>query len=175
MTILHDASLVILVPEAESMVGSYRQRYDPAAQAGMPAHITLLHPFSPRLADGEWQPDLGGYLDSFPRFSYELTALRRFPDVISLAPEPEAPFRRLISGLLGRYPGASFSQRTIPVPTPHLTIARGSQVNDLDEVENALRADISDQLPLQASAGEVTLMVFHSGSWSLQGTFPLGA
>ena len=38
-------ALVILVPESESLVEAFRQRYDPVAAAGMPTHITLLYPF----------------------------------------------------------------------------------------------------------------------------------
>ena len=38
-------ALVVLVPEAEASVGRLRQRYDPSAAVGMPAHITLNYPF----------------------------------------------------------------------------------------------------------------------------------
>jgi hypothetical protein len=34
-----------LVPEAEPLVKPFRDRYDPSAAAGVPAHITLLYPF----------------------------------------------------------------------------------------------------------------------------------
>jgi hypothetical protein len=40
-----ESALVFLVPEAEALVGRFRDRHDPAAAAGMPAHITLLYPF----------------------------------------------------------------------------------------------------------------------------------
>lgn len=42
-----ESTLVILAPEAEGLVQSFRDRYDPAAKSGMPAHITLLYPFKP--------------------------------------------------------------------------------------------------------------------------------
>ena len=42
---LIESALVVLVPEAESLVKPFRDRYDPAAAAGVPAHITLLYPF----------------------------------------------------------------------------------------------------------------------------------
>ena len=43
----YESALVILVPEAEPVVGRLRQRYDPSAAVGMPAHITLNYPFLP--------------------------------------------------------------------------------------------------------------------------------
>ena len=48
------SALVILVPEAEAVVGRLRQRYDLSAAVGMPTHITLNYPFLPGLtADTE--------------------------------------------------------------------------------------------------------------------------
>jgi hypothetical protein len=38
-------ALVILVPEAEALVKAFRERYDPSAAEGMPAHVTVLYPF----------------------------------------------------------------------------------------------------------------------------------
>ena len=40
-----ESALMVLVPEAESLVKPFRDRYDPSAAAGVPAHITLLYPF----------------------------------------------------------------------------------------------------------------------------------
>jgi hypothetical protein len=42
-----ESALVVLVPEAEPLVKPFRDRYDPSAAAGVPAHITLLYPFKP--------------------------------------------------------------------------------------------------------------------------------
>ena len=43
----YESALVVLVPEAEAIVGRWRQRYDPSAAVGMPAHNTLNYPFLP--------------------------------------------------------------------------------------------------------------------------------
>ena len=42
-----ESALVALVPEAECLVKTFRDRYDPSAALGVPAHITLLYPFKP--------------------------------------------------------------------------------------------------------------------------------
>ncbi len=38
-------AVIALVPEAESLVGRYRQRLDASAVWGVPAHVTVLLPF----------------------------------------------------------------------------------------------------------------------------------
>ena len=40
-----ESALVVLVPEAEVVVKSFRDQYDPLAANGCPAHVTLLYPF----------------------------------------------------------------------------------------------------------------------------------
>ena len=47
------SALAILVSEAEELVQSFRDRYDPSAKVGIPAHINLLYPFEfPDKIDG---------------------------------------------------------------------------------------------------------------------------
>ena len=40
-----ESALVVLIPEAEALAGPFRDKYEPSAAAGVPAHITLLYPF----------------------------------------------------------------------------------------------------------------------------------
>lgn len=47
------SALVGLVPEADDLVKPFRDRYDPSAASGMPAHMTLLSPFKPFNEVGE--------------------------------------------------------------------------------------------------------------------------
>jgi hypothetical protein len=42
-----ESALIIVVPEAERLVKPFRDRHDPSAKDGVPAHITLLYPFKP--------------------------------------------------------------------------------------------------------------------------------
>ncbi len=37
-----ESAILIPVPRAEELVGVYRDRYDPGAKAGVPAHITFI-------------------------------------------------------------------------------------------------------------------------------------
>jgi len=75
------SALVILVPEADPLVAAYRERYDPSAAQGMPAHITLLYPFLPPAAIGDdVLTELQALFAAFPAFPYTLSAVRTFPD-----------------------------------------------------------------------------------------------
>ena len=42
-----ESALVVLVPAAEVVVKSFRDKYDSSAADGCPAHVTLLYPFKP--------------------------------------------------------------------------------------------------------------------------------
>jgi O-methyltransferase involved in polyketide biosynthesis len=42
-----ETALVVMAAEAEAQVAPIRSIHDPAAALGVPAHITLLHPFVP--------------------------------------------------------------------------------------------------------------------------------
>src|SRR5437868_3949536 len=101
----NESALVALVPEAEFLVGSFRERHDPSAALGVPAHITLLYPFKPPA-----QIDsivLGQLRVAFARFApitFTLGSMQRFPGVLYLAPDPAEPFRNLTRAIWTWYP-----------------------------------------------------------------------
>jgi 2'-5' RNA ligase len=99
------SALVILVPEAEGLFGPFREKYDPSAAAGLAAHITLLYPFKPpdRIA-GDVIDALNKCFQRFTPFAFSLAAIRQFPEVLYLAPEPSEPFRLLSVAICDRYP-----------------------------------------------------------------------
>ena len=103
---LDESALVMLVPEAEPLVKPFRDRYDPSAAAGVPAHITLLYPFRPPgKIDQAMLDGLRGCFQGFASFRFSLAPIRRFPDgVLYLAPDPDEPFRQLVLAIWDRYP-----------------------------------------------------------------------
>ena len=84
------SALVILVPEVDPLVAAYRQRHDPSAARGMPAHITLLYPFLPLATSGDAVlTQLQVLFAAFPAFPYALSAVRAFPSPLSrIVPYP---------------------------------------------------------------------------------------
>jgi len=165
------ATLVVPVPEAEPLVGSWRQEYDPPAPFGIPAHITLLFPFRPvRWLGPEAVAELAAFFRAVPAAPFSLTHVGRFPRVLYLAPDPAAPFVDLTTRLSARFdllpygrPGAG--------NTPHLTVARHDDPSFLDRVSDAL----TPSLPLAFTVREAWLMERdEAGYWHRTEAFPFG-
>ena len=83
-----ESALVILVPEAEPLVQAYRERFDPSAALGVPAHITLLYPFiEPEKIDSDILGKVTECFRGFAPIAFSLTEVRRFPaETLYLAP-----------------------------------------------------------------------------------------
>jgi len=160
-------ALIITVPEAEALVGDWRERYDNAS-LGIPAHVTLLFPFVPsEKADDTLLADLSELFGAQPAFSFSLPRVARFPEVAWLAPEPATPFRRLTELIYSRYPDYPPYEGVHDEIIPHLTVGVGDAALQ-DEIEAALRP----QLPIYAEARHVTLLVEDDvGRWRVLDEF----
>ena len=87
------SAFVVPVPEAEPWVKDLRERYDPIAVVGMPAHITVLFPFmSPDLLTDNDLARAAGIFRRFRSFELRLEQVGRFPESLYLVPEPDEPF-----------------------------------------------------------------------------------
>lgn len=171
------SALVILVTEADPLVAAYRQRYDPSAAQGMPAHITLLFPSLPPAAIGDdVLAQLQALFAAFPAFPYALSAVHAFPDLLHLAPEPDAPFRALIAALAARFPQTPPYGGSIPLDkiVPHLTVAHTPDPAELEALRVRFTVHAAPRLPLDLRAGEVWLMDNRAGQWAQQQAFSLG-
>jgi hypothetical protein len=168
--------LVVLVPEAESLVKPFRDQYDPSAAAGMPAHITLLYPFKPLDEVDEVALDILRHC--FARFApiqFSLGPIRRFPvEVLYLAPEPDEPFRPLTSAIWGRYPETPPYGGKWPDIIPHLSVACLADEHKLDGITKELAQASRGKLPIRATASEVALMDNRSGRWQVRAKLDLG-
>jgi 2'-5' RNA ligase len=171
-----ESTLVILVPDAEGLVRSFRDRYDPAAKVGMPAHITLLYPFkSPNEIDGVVLDMLRHCFFCFAPFKFSLTAINRFPgEILFLVPEPEDPFRELTLRIWRYYPETPPYRGRYSTVVPHLTVASRVDEQRLAEVVREFEEAAQGYLPIQTEAAEVALMDSRSGRWEINTTFQLG-
>jgi len=168
--------LLVLVPEADALVKSFRDRYDPSAAAGMPAHITLLYPFkSPDELDEAVLDDLRHCFESYAPIKFSLGSIRRFPvEVLYLAPEPAEPFRQLTLAIWDRYPETPPYSGKWPDIVPHLSVAWLTDERQLEDVTNDFVAAAQEKLPIVAKATEVALMDNRSGRWQVRAMFTLG-
>jgi 2'-5' RNA ligase len=174
-----ESALVVLVPEAEPLVAPLRAKHDPAAAAGMPAHITLLFPFKPpEDIDAGVLDGLRQCFAGFAPFRFRLAETRRFvaPDpVLYLAPEPAGMFRALTMAIWQRHPEMPPYRGRHPDIVPHLCVARLSDRKQLEQVARDLAPAAAAGLPIQATATEVALVDTRSGRWRTRTMLRLGS
>jgi 2'-5' RNA ligase len=170
-----ESALVILAPEVEDLVKPFRDRYDPAARDGMRAHMTLVYPFvaPPRLT-ATVLDSLGDLFSRLSPFTVSLARLCRFPDVLYLAPVPDAPIRQLIEAIVERFPDTPPYGGAHSHVVPHLTIARLTEHQRLDDVAAEFQRAAASRLPVTVSISDVALMDTQAGSWQVRATFGLG-
>jgi 2'-5' RNA ligase len=159
-------ALVILVPEAEALVKAFRERHDPSAPEGMPAHITVLYPFKQAEGIGNDTVDtLQRLFLRYPRFRFSLEETNRFPHTLYLVPRPRASFQELTRAVAERYPeippyGGAFSE-----VVPHLTIAQVEDPRQRDAISEEFHRASEGRLPIQGHAEKVWLMEKREGRW----------
>lgn len=164
-----ESILLVPVPKVAPLVHQYRLRYDPSAPANVPEHITLLYPFlAPDKIDGAVLSTLRATFSAAPPFPFTLRRTAWFEQgVLYLVPEPATPFVELTRRLSQTFDILPFEGR-YPEVIPHLTIAQ----NGPKDVLTRIAADVAGQLPLDAVAQEVWLMVGHNETgWVLYDRF----
>jgi 2'-5' RNA ligase len=171
-----EAALVILVPEVEPLIGPFRLRYDPAAAAGVPAHITINYPFLPGVDPGEGlYQELTALFARTDSFQFTLSRFARFPHVIYLAPDPDTPFKQLTETVTARFPESLPYGGVFDSIIPHLTIAETQDEELLYSIERQLVGLAPEHLPLSTRVNRVWLMDNRTGRWQKRKSFPLGS
>ncbi len=166
-----ESALIVPVPESEPVVKDLRVRYDPAASAGVPAHITVLYPFlAPAELDDSILAELKALFSGIDSFPFNLSGIGRFPDVIYLTPDPPNPFVRLTAAIATRWPETPPYGGAHDEIVPHLTVAHTPDVSVAEEV----RRTTEPSLPVVCTARRVWLMTSRDGRWTLRGRFPFG-
>ncbi|MCP3758947.1 2'-5' RNA ligase family protein [Streptomyces sp. TBY4] len=165
-------ALIVRIPEAEPAVRGWRERIDPAARAGagVPAHVSVLYPFLPEgLIDASVHAGIAAALHPHPAFDLRFERTGRFPGMLWLAPEPDAPLRRLTRAITERWPDVRPYGGRYPDPVPHLTVAQRAPEADLD----AAQADLNGRLPLTTRVRAVDLVAYDGTAWHERASFPL--
>jgi 2'-5' RNA ligase len=172
-----ESSLMIVVPEAERLVKPFREKYDPSAAVGVPAHITLLYPFKPPVEINKTVLDnLNQCFAHFQPFAFFLTATRRFGvRTLYLAPEPDEPFRELTMAIWACHPETPPDEGRYSDVVPHLSIAdQCPDDQQLESIAVEFAYASRGELPIGARATEVTLMDTTSGRWEIRTKLRLG-
>jgi 2'-5' RNA ligase len=173
--ITYESTLVVLVPEAETVVKPFRDRYDASAAFGMPAHITVNYPFLPGMpVDARAIDLLGTIFPRLPSFRFSLTHARKFPDVLYLAPDPDEPFRQLVRAVGRSFPASPPYGGAFAKAIPHLTVAQPDLTAELETIEAAFAMACEGKLPVHSLARQVWLMDNQNGQWEKRLSFNLG-
>jgi 2'-5' RNA ligase len=170
-----ETAIIVPVPEAEPVVGRWRRRYTPSGAAGMPAHVTLLVPFTDSDVLGvDDTRRAGAVLADFAPVDLSLAATRYFegpPRVLYLEPEPAEPFREMTAALVREFPEhVPYGDPDVKI-VPHLTVATRLEREELAAIE----AEVAVTLPLAARASEAWLMDSAQGTWQRHSRFAFRA
>jgi 2'-5' RNA ligase len=164
-------AIIIPVGAAEPIVGCWRTQFDPAAAAGVPAHVTIIYPFlSQQDLDDDVLCELRRLVAQHPSFTVTFASCGQFPDVLFLVPDPDDPFRRLTAEVFQRWPDAPPYAGLITDPIPHLTITHGASPRQEAEAKAAVTA----RLPFTCTIHEAWLIGFDGTRWAHWESLPLG-
>jgi len=148
-------SAIIVPVSVPVAVSRLRERMDPSAGDGVPAHITLLYPFMP---PSELKDDVRRRVEEIveqePSFPFVLGSVGRWPNVVYLEPQPDDPFRRLTLALAAAFPDYPPYEGAHAEVIPHLTIAADVPDDYFAAAEHALPT----YLPIRDVAREAWLI-----------------
>lgn len=148
-----------------------RQRHDPVADVGVPAHVSLVFPWLP---SDELTPAVRRVLAAVAvatrPFEVRFERAARFPDVLWLEPEPGAPFRELTERIVAAFPAFPPYEGVFDEVIPHLTLARGD-----DALLDRLGRQVASCGPVRAPIRAIEVIAeAGSGGWHRRWRVPLG-
>lgn len=168
-----ETGLVLPVPAADPLVGDIRRRFDPNAGLGVPAHVTLIHPFRPwETLDSKALACLGDIFRRAPPFELAFASVGRFPGVCWLEPEPRAPVDALVRVLNQAFPDCPPYGGRFADPVPHLTVAALQDEARLDSIQAKLERRLAR--PLRVRVETCALFIRTDEGWIERLRFPLG-
>ena len=165
-------SAIIVPVQVPVAVGRLRDRMDPSASQGVPAHVTLIYPFMPPdLLKDDVRRTVEQIIAAEAAFPFVLSSVGRWPNVVYLVPEPSEPFRRMTSSLAAAFPDYPPYEGVHPDVVPHLTVAAEVPEDYLAAAEHAL----PPMLPIRDVAREAWL-IGHTPAqpWHTLWRLPLG-
>jgi 2'-5' RNA ligase len=156
-------AVLVHIPEAEPVVGEWRQRHTSDAPLGVPPHVTLLFPWVPasRLTH-EIEERLRRLLEKAEPFDVTLAPTARFRNIFYLEPQPSEPFAALTESIAAEWPEHPPYEGAHETVIPHLTIAE----SDDEQLLEQIGAELAPCLPVRSHVDEAQLYVEDSaGRW----------
>jgi len=168
-----ETAFIVRVPEAETMVGSLRERFDATVSLGVPAHITILAPFMPpEHITAAVLRQIQSALNVMPSFQFSLVGVGRFPTTAYLAPQPASVFISLTETLFRSFPAFPPFRGEHATVVPHLTVANGN-AHDAGIAAAELETRLQANGPIHSACTAVALLENSTGSWEEMHVFTL--
>lgn len=172
---MSESAFIVRVPEAEPHVSHYRERYDASAKLGVPAHITVLYPFMPRiLINTQVLEQVRLAIACARGFAFHLAKVGRFPGTVYLTPQPSDPFVSLTHAIVRAFPSYPPYRGQHAAAIPHLTVA---QVEEPER--SAVAAELHNLLEkaggITSYCSELILIENSTGRWEQMHAFALTA
>ena len=169
-----ETAVLLCVPEAEELVGPWRNKADPSAARGVPAHVTLLTPFlAPDRIDVGVLAELSWFFAGVDAFEIRFDTVGELldPGIVYLDPVG-SELDELADALARRWPETPPYGGRVDAPHAHLTVAHSSDAGMRAQAAVAVRPG----LPLRAIASQAALWTCDEhGRWSEAHTFDFGA
>ena len=140
--------LLLITPDAESLVGRWRAEHDYAARFGIPAHVTVRTPFLP---PERWRDPAFALLESFLPTDLTLAHLENRPGGLVIVVEPDDGLSEITEAVTRSWPALPPHKGNRPDLAYHMTVVRTAN----DRIRSEAAEAIAPHLPLRVSGTEM--------------------
>jgi 2'-5' RNA ligase superfamily len=140
--------LLLMTPEAESLVDPWRAQHDPAARFGIPAHVTVYTPFLP---PEDWHDPALALLERFLPTEVTLARLENRPGGLVILAEPDDDLRAITEAVRSSWPVLPAHKGNRPDLAYRVTVVRTAS----DRARSEAREAIAPHLPLRVTGTEM--------------------
>jgi hypothetical protein len=140
--------LLLITPDAESLVGRWRAEHDHAARFGIPAHVTVRTPFLP---PERWRDPAFSRLERFLPTDVTLARLEDRPGGLVIIAEPDDELREITEAVAMSWPTLPPHKGNRPDLAYHMTVVRTAS----DRIRSEASEAIAPHLPLRVTGTEM--------------------
>lgn len=140
--------LLLITPDAESLVGRWRAEHDFAARVGIPSHVTVRTPFLP---PESWRDPALSLLERFLPIDVTLARLENRPGALVIVVEPDDELREITEAITLSWPTLPPHKGNRPDLAYHMTVVRTANDRSRSEAWEA----IAPHLPLRVTGTEM--------------------
>lgn len=140
--------LLLITPDAESLVGRWRAEHDHAARFGIPAHVTVRTPFLP---PERWRDPAFSRLERFLPTDVTLARLENRPGGLVIIVEPDDELREITEAVGLSWPTLPPHKGNRPDLAYHMTVVRTVS----ERIRSQASEAIAPHLPLRVTGTEM--------------------